>query len=269
MNNQLQVQGAAGASVDVIGAVTDRSYDGDDHAVGPCAPPSPATGPCATGSTVRPLTLGTSDGWNELGDPIRSGPNNYDTFIRNTPQGAGINGDRFTMIFSGVTIDQVSFDWQIFPDANCQRLPPSPANSCGALLPDGIHYAEQPDFKLYADYDNDGVNDSDELVWRFWGLTPGSIGGTPYTESLLTDNGNNNLERTPQLIGSGTWLLNGPVSRLDFVDWPATIGIDNLTITDIPPPPPPVPQVPEPGTLFLLGTGLLGLGAKLRRKIGS
>ena len=34
-----------------------------------------------------------------------------------------------------------------------------------------------------------------------------------------------------------------------------------------PPPPPPVPQVPEPGTLVLFGSGLLGIAAAIRRHV--
>jgi hypothetical protein len=44
----------------------------------------------------------------------------------------------------------------------------------------------------------------------------------------------------------------------DFQDWPATIAIDNLVVNFNTDPPP--PSVPEPSTIALLGTALLGLG---------
>jgi hypothetical protein len=62
-------------------------------------------------------------------------------------------------------------------------------------------------------------------------------------------------ETAPQLIGTYSVNLTGATS-LEFIDWPATIGVDNMTLT------------PEPkGEVFVLG--LLALvaiaGAKLRR----
>jgi len=234
MNYQLQQQGVVGASVAVAGAKTDKAYDGDNHVVGPCAP-NPLCG--AGGNVVTPLTLGTSDNAAIDGTPRMDGT--LDTFIKNV---SGI--DRFTMTFTGLLINSVSFDWQIFPDASCVKLI---ASKCGGAADGDGHFPNQPDFKFYVD-DN-------TLIFRYWGLTPGAAGGSPYKESLVTDNGNAAFELTPQLIGTGTWYFNTPVTKLSFVDWPATIAIDNLAI-----------NVPEPGTLILLGLGLAATGLVRRRR---
>lgn len=44
---------------------------------------------------------------------------------------------------------------------------------------------------------------------------------------------------------------------------PGEIGLDNIVLSDLPPP---VNQVPEPATLSLLAFGLMGLGARMRRR---
>jgi|GEM_PF-5525621 len=55
----------------------------------------------------------------------------------------------------------------------------------------------------------------------------------------------------------------GQCSGLDGT--PGEIGLDNIVLSDLPPPGP-GNQVPEPATLSLLAFGLMGLGARLRRR---
>jgi hypothetical protein len=48
---------------------------------------------------------------------------------------------------------------------------------------------------------------------------------------------------------------------MSFIDWPATIGIDNLVVGFAPPTP-----APEPATLGLFAFGVAGLGFIRRRR---
>src|SRR5262249_33461028 len=67
-----------------------------------------------------------------------------------------------------------------------------------------------------------------------------------------------NPETAPQLLGS-SGILNLPAgtTQLEFKDWPATIAINHLAIN---------PPVPEPSTMALLSSGLMGLAVALRRR---
>jgi hypothetical protein len=67
-------------------------------------------------------------------------------------------------------------------------------------------------------------------------------------------------ETAPQAMGVisftvATALVN---PKLSFIDWPATIGIDNLKLTT------PGGSVPEPMTLTLIGLGMAGLRYRRR-----
>ncbi len=180
-----------------------------------------------SGSVVTSETLGTSD-LNVHHDLP------FDAFLIN-----GGSATQITMTFS-FPIYLGSFDYEIFPDGTCPR------ETCAE--------ANWPDFSFEAD---------DVLQFRTLGIVPGTEG----TYAHSPRSGPIRNERAPQFLGmSSLWLFPDGVTKLEFIDWPRHIGIDNLHIdddkgrgTEGP------PVVPEPTSLFLMTTGLAGLAVSGRR----
>jgi hypothetical protein len=275
-----------GASVVVAGAKAENGYDGDGHVVGPCTPSSTGGTSCTGGTygnrgTVTPLTLGTSD-YVQVGGVPRAGANtdfmangnaNLDTFIVNKD-----STDRFSFAFSNLPaslfpggVSHLGFDFEIFPDNQC-------ADSSELSNLNYCDDNEFPDFSLYADDGSGDLWDSSNLIFRFWGFQPqtnctdngrnntfnaGQPAGqllvcSPYSDSVDSQDNSPNYERVPQLIGSVFVDLDTPATRFGFKDWPRRIGIDNFYM--------PASEVPEPASLLLLGTGLLGIGRQWRKR---
>jgi hypothetical protein len=208
MNSKL----SGGASVAVSGSVASNSYDGDGHVIGP-----------GNGSTS--LTLGTSDG----GSAHLSSKDLFITNIANS-------STEIKMVFTGLSILSVSFDYEIFPDGTCAT-----GHNCGSNWPDFT-------------FDANG-----NVVFHTLATDPASGSHSPAS-------GSHSTELAPQFIGqSGTIHFASGVSTLEFLDWPATIGIDNLVITYDPTGSP----TPEPVSFALAGTGLIGMYFLRRRKSGS
>jgi hypothetical protein len=148
---------------------------------------------------------------------VPNSPNGaLDTFIVNST-----GTDRITLVFS-FPIFSISFDYEIFPNGSCPRL-----SNCSSV----------PDFRVYAD---------GSLEFLKLGVVPGDP-SLPNTRSATS-----NPELAPQFLGRVESLSLPGVFRLEFVDWPERIGIDNLTIN----------RAPEPGSFFLLvaaGAAWVGL----------
>jgi hypothetical protein len=204
-----------GASVTVTGAAASNTYNGDGHVTGP--------GTGATSFTLAQL------------DPANNG-----TFIKND---TGHSSDEIKMVFSGLTISSISFDFEIFPDGTCPSL-----TNCG-----GSGHPNLPDLTVIS-------NGSNQVI-EYYGVVPGQA-GSYNTAWMNSPSGSavtgHNPETAPQLLGS-SGILNLPAgtTELEFKDWPATIAINHLAIN---------PPVPEPSTMTLLTSGLIGLGAALRRR---
>jgi hypothetical protein len=181
-------------------------------------------GPKVKGTTTS-LTLGNTE--HAVSSLLPATAGTLDTYIRNIG-GESSPNDRITMVFTGFSILSASFDFEIFPDGSGQQ---------------------PPDLAFIAKDKNGNV-----VFTNAWVGAIVSVANTTYTRSPAS-----NSESSRQLLGTFSQTFNTPVTELDFVDWPATIGIDNLEVSRV--------VMPEPGAIVLFATGLVGVySLKKKRK---
>ncbi len=181
----------------------------------------------ADGHVVGPLSGGAITPWT-LGTTDGGVPHpGADGFLINAS-----GSDRITMHFAR-PVWAASFDYEIFPNGK---------------VPDGTRTAPSnyPDFTVKAD---------GQTMLHTLSALPGASG--TFSHSPASGAGRNEL--APQFLGHAAFDFQGGVTTLEFVDWPEKIGIDNLSVSFTP-----VAEAPEPGSLALLGWGLVGLLALAR-----
>jgi hypothetical protein len=234
---------AGNATVSVSpGAQADRGYNGDGHVVGSGNNLSRTLGTSeGNGGVVGGTSGGTTCGAG--GCSNTTNPTYMDTFIKNSSSYSSF----FFDFSNNFIIDSVSFDYEIFPDGTCTVL----ANpGCGGAANGSGIYPNQPDFTFSTDLGQ---------VFHTYSATP---------PSANNDSPLSTTELTPQLapVNTASLVFNVAGSNvLTFADWPATIGIDNLVITWHTQPTGSA-AVPEPASLLLLGSGLVGVGIRARKR---
>jgi hypothetical protein len=240
-----------GSSVTVTGAVGQEgtnSYAGEGYVVGP-----------VINNAVRPLTLGDTDGSASPNHVVAGWDSNpptlvgsHDGFIKNcTSVDSCTSSPDIFINFNGQKISSFSFDFQIFPDGTCPQL-----DGVGHTTSCGVNNANLPDLEIWS-----GDNGTGTHFATLFGVAPNTAG--TYKYSLNNSSGSG--ETAPQLLGTASYTVAAGtnISSLDFMDWPETIGIDNLVVNFIPPI---INKIAEPPTIALLVFGLAGLVMMIRRK---
>lgn len=233
MTAVLQAAGCIGCTVTVTNpggahrVYVDDAYTGESHVVGPGG---------------SPVTLATYE--NAQDNTGLGGTKNTtnDNFISNISDGSSSGGNAILLTFSlptGYSLGNgVSFDFEIFPDAGCQAK-----GSC----PTPATFEFKAGENSLADVNDFGTN----------GVLTAAFPGAGDPNGSSTKNGST-TQTAAQWIG--TYSSSSPFAsynQLEFIDWPAAIGVDNLKLT--------FSKVPETSSVALLGTLALFMIPLVRR----
>jgi hypothetical protein len=223
----LQSNGTPGGYV-----ATDKTYNGDGHVV--------------SNTSGKSLTLGDSD-YATSNSSVAPNGSTSDIFLANTDDNKSQLSQGIEITFT-TAVTLTGFDYEIFPDGSCPDLHSSDCGSGQSNLPDLV-------------FKTNGV-----IQTTFTGDAPcATIGGCQSQANSGKDgnsihspaSGSGSTELAPQLIGTWSGSISG-VTKIDFLDWPATIGVDNLKIAS------PTPE-PTGGVFMIGGLALIGFaGRKLR-----